>query len=133
MLAGFAADGSLVDPRFDDHFRNPRNSGDLPEADARAEVENPVCGDVLILAVALAGGRLDQVVWRVRGCSGAIAAASAMSELARGQTPAAARSLDRDAIDAALGGLPPLKRHGADLASDGLRAVLDRLASPEGA
>ena len=86
-----------MDPRFLDHFQRPRNVGE---------------------AVA-------EVAYRVQGCSGAIAAASALSELARGQTLQAARGLDRDAVSAALGELPTLKRHGADLAADGLQAALD--------
>lgn len=112
-----------MDP-FTDHFEAPRNVGDLARADARAAVDNPVCGDRLTLALRLEAGRVVEVAWRVLGCSGAIAAASAMSELVKGRDLAAAAAVDRDAIDRALGGLPALKRHGADLAADGLRAAL---------
>lgn len=113
-----------MDSRFLDHFKAPRNAGDLPDATARVEVENPVCGDRLTVAVRVEGDVLAAVAWRAQGCAGAIAAASAMSELARGRPLADAAGVDRDAIDAALGGLPALKRHGADLAADGLRAAL---------
>jgi NifU-like protein involved in Fe-S cluster formation len=115
-----------VDP-FTDHFQAPRNVGDLARPDARVEVENPVCGDRLTLGLRLEGGRVAEVAWRVLGCSGAIAAASAMSELVRGQELAAAAIIDKTAIDRALGGLPALKRHGADLAAEGLAAALRAL------
>jgi nitrogen fixation NifU-like protein len=114
-----------MDPRFLDHFQNPRNVGRLEDPNGTAQVDNPVCGDELQLDLELEGERVTRVAWKVRGCSGAIAAASAMSELVQGRTVAEAAAVDRDAIEAALGGLPALKRHGADLAADGLRAALD--------
>ncbi|MBX3465588.1 MAG: iron-sulfur cluster assembly scaffold protein [Planctomycetes bacterium] len=120
-----------MDP-FTDHFQSPRNVGDLARPDARVEVDNPVCGDRLTLALRVEGGRVVEVAWRVLGCSGAIAAASAMSEQVKGRDLAAAGAVDRDAIDRALGGLPALKRHGADLAAQGLRAALAALETHGG-
>lgn len=114
-----------MDPRFLDHFQNPRNVGELGDPDGSAAVENPVCGDRIQLQLRLDGDAVAAVAYRVQGCSGAIAAASAVSELATGAPLAQARALDRDAVSAALGGLPTLKRHGADLAADGLQAALD--------
>lgn len=116
-----------MDP-FTDHFKAPRNVGDLARPDARVDVDNPVCGDRLTLALRVEAGQVVEVAWRVLGCSGAIAAASAMSELVKGRAVAEA-AVDRDAIDRALGGLPALKRHGADLAADGLRAALAALTT----
>lgn len=112
-----------MDP-FTDHFKAPRNVGELARFDARVEVDNPVCGDRLTLQLRLEAGRVAEVAWRVLGCSGAIAAASAMSELVKGRDLVGAAAIDRDAIDGALGGLPALKRHGADLAADGLAKAL---------
>lgn len=114
-----------MDPRYLDHFEHPRNVGDLADPHGRATVENPVCGDVIQVAIRVAADRLSEVRVRVQGCSAAIAAASAMSELATGRSLVEVAAVDRDAIDAALGGLPALKRHGADLAADGLQAVLE--------
>lgn len=119
-----SAIASFVDPRFLDHFHQPRNVGDLDAPDVRVEGENPVCGDRLTLALELADGRIAAARYRVAGCSGAIAAASAMSELVQGAELTSAACVDRDAIDAALGGLPALKRHGADLAADTLKQAL---------
>ncbi len=113
-----------MDPRYLDHFNNPRNVGRLPNADGASETENPVCGDRLQLTVRLENGRISSIAYKVQGCSGAIASASAMTECVQGKQVADALQLDRDAISVALGGLPTLKRHGADLAIEGLRAVL---------
>jgi nitrogen fixation NifU-like protein len=108
-----------------DHFHHPRNVGDLASPGAtRVEVENPICGDRLTLTIRVEADRVAEVAWRVLGCSGAIAAASAMSELVKGRELRSAVAVDRDAVDRALGGLPALKRHGADLAADGLAAAL---------
>ncbi len=114
-----------MDPRFLDHFQSPRNVGVLADADGRAEVENPACGDILQLTLCLEGQVVDRIAYKVLGCSGSIAAASVMTELVQGKTIREARALDRDAIEAALGALPALKRHGADLAADALRAALE--------
>lgn len=116
-----------MDPRFLDHFQAPRGAGELPRPDARVQVSNPVCGDELTLDLALAEGRISGLAWRVRGCSGAIAAASALHERARGRTPGEAAAIDEAALEALLGPLPALKRHGLTLALDGLRAALARL------
>ncbi len=117
-----------MDP-FTDHFKAPRNVGDLARPDARVDVDNPVCGDRLTLALRVEAGAVAEVAWRVLGCSGAIAAASAMSELVKGRAVDEAAAVDREAIDRALGGLPALKRHGADLAAEGLRAALAALST----
>lgn len=124
ILRASSRAGVTVNPLFLDHFKNPRNVGDLEDAHGRAEAENPVCGDQIVVALRLEGGRVSAIAHRVRGCSGAIAAASIMSELACQAAPEALGAIDRDAIDGALGGLPTLKRHGADLAAEGLQAAL---------
>jgi nitrogen fixation NifU-like protein len=119
--------GGALDPRFLDHFQNPRNVGDLPSADVRVHVENPVCGDTLDLAIALEGDRVKAAKYRVLGCSGAIASASVATDRIVGQSLAEARALDARAIDAALGGLPQLKKHGADLAAEAIAAAVRKL------
>ncbi|MCA8925671.1 MAG: iron-sulfur cluster assembly scaffold protein [Planctomycetes bacterium] len=113
-----------MDPRFLDHFHAPRNVGDLDAHDVQVEGVNPVCGDRLTLSLKFSPEGVAVARYRVAGCSGAIAAASAMSELVTGADLAAARAVDREAIDAALGGLPALKRHGADLAAETLERAL---------
>lgn len=114
-----------MDPRYLDHFNSPRNVGRLPNPDGASETENPVCGDRIQLTVGLEDGQVSSIAYKVQGCSGAIASASAMTELVLGKQVTDALQLDRDAIAVALGGLPTLKRHGADLAIEGLRAALN--------
>ena len=113
-----------MDPRYLDHFNNPRNVGTLDEPHGASTTENPVCGDRIHMTVRLEDGRISSIAYRVQGCSGAIAAASVTTELVSGKTVSEALAVDRDVIAAALGGLPTLKRHGADLAAEGLRVVL---------
>ena len=113
-----------MDPRFLDHFQNPRNVGELQAPQGAAQIENPVCGDRLQVTLCLEGERVSALKYRVQGCSGSIAAASAMSVLVKGLLLAEASLLDREAIEERLGGLPPLKRHGADLAAAALREAI---------
>jgi nitrogen fixation NifU-like protein len=110
-----------------DHFRNPRNAGELPEADAVVEVSNPVCGDLLRLAARLKDGRVAETRFLCRGCTTAIACASQLTELLAGRTLEECQSLTPESIAEALGGLPPATFHGAQLAADALRALLQKL------
>jgi nitrogen fixation protein NifU and related proteins len=110
-----------------DHFRNPRNPGKLPGADAAVEVSNPVCGDILQLAVRLDGGRIVEARFLCRGCTTAIACASLLTEQLRGQTLAESRTTTPESLSQALGVLPPATFHGAQLAVDALHAVLQKL------
>jgi nitrogen fixation protein NifU and related proteins len=111
-----------------EHFQAPRNNGTIPDADAGATAENPVCGDRLQVWLKIHGDRVDDLRWQAEGCAPAIAAASAMSEMVRGLTLAEARGVDREAVTAALGGLPPGKAHAAQLAASALRQALDDFA-----
>jgi nitrogen fixation NifU-like protein len=112
-----------------DHFRNPRNSGELPEAHATVEVSNPVCGDILKLAVRLEGNRIAEARFLCRGCTTAIACASFLTERLRNRTVAETRALTPDTISEALGGLPAATFHGAQLAADALRAIQQKLST----
>ena len=112
-----------------DNFQSPRNVGEIPDADAEAEAENPVCGDRLHVWLRVDGDSVTEVRWRAEGCAPAIAATSAMSELVRGRTVTSARALDRQDIEEALGGLPARKAHAAALALAGLRQALDEYAN----
>jgi nitrogen fixation NifU-like protein len=110
-----------------DHFRNPRNAGDLPDATATVEVTNPVCGDVLRLAARLNGGRIVQARFKTQGCVVAIACSSVLTELLAGASAADAGRITAGAISEALGGLPPATVHGAQLCVDGVAALLRSL------
>jgi nitrogen fixation protein NifU and related proteins len=108
---------------FEDHFLHPRGQGDLADATHRGEATDPACGDWLALALCVEAGTVTQARFRVRGCSGAIAVGSALTTLLPGR-PARADTLPATALDAALGGVPHLKRHCLRLALAALAAAL---------
>jgi|SRR5207245_3130339 len=112
-----------------DHFQNPRNAGDLTDADAAAEIENPVCGDVLRLSLRVDAGRIGKVRFKAKGCVPAMACASALTELVIGKTLEEARCLRREEVISAVDGLPQASTHAAQLALDTLSAALNRLRS----
>ncbi len=110
-----------------DHFKNPRNAGELESATAAVEVSNPVCGDIMRLAARVAGGRIEDVRFKTRGCVTAIACSSLLTELIRGKTLDQVRRITPAQISDALGGLPPATSHGSQLACDALEALLAAL------
>ncbi len=110
-----------------DHFQNPRNPGDVPDADATAEIENPACGDVLRLTLKIKSGRVAEIRFKAKGCVPSMACASALTELVSGHTLDETRALKRDTVIAAVGGLPQASTHAAQLALDALQAALNQL------
>jgi nitrogen fixation protein NifU and related proteins len=112
-----------------DHFRNPRNAGELPGATATVEVSNPVCGDILKLFVKIVDGKMSEVRFLCRGCTTSIACASLLTEELRERTPSQARSITAETLSRSLGGLPPATFHGAQLAADAVNALLQKLPS----
>jgi nitrogen fixation protein NifU and related proteins len=112
-----------------DHFQNPRNAGELDGADAKVEVSNPVCGDVLQLAVRIEGERIAEARFLCRGCTTSIACASLLTEQLRHRTLAEARSLTAQSLSQSLGGLPPATFHGAELAADAVGTMLQNIAA----
>ena len=110
-----------------DHFQNPRNPGEVPDADVVAEIENPACGDVLRLTLKITSGRIAEIRFKAKGCVPSMACASALTELVAGKTLDESRALRRDTLIAAVGGLPQTSTHAAQLALDALSAVLRQL------
>lgn len=115
---------SMYSAQLLDHFQNPRNSGDVPDADATAEIENPACGDVLRLSLKITSGKIGEIRFKAKGCVASMACASALTELAAGKTVDEARALDRECLIAAVGGVPQASTHAAQLALDTLSAAL---------
>ena len=109
------------------HFGNPHNAGELPDATATAEVSNPVCGDVLRLSVRVESGRIAAVRFKTQGCVAAIAASSVLTDLLAGRTSAEARQITQQDISSELGGLPPASFHAAQLCVDGVAALMRKL------
>jgi nitrogen fixation protein NifU and related proteins len=108
-----------------EHFRNPHNAGDLPNSTATVEVTNPVCGDILRLAVRIEGNRIAAARFKTQGCVAAIASSSMLTDILTGKSPDEARRITADQISHALGGLPPATFHAAQLCIDAV-AVLAR-------
>jgi len=115
-----------------DHFRNPRNAGELENATASVEVSNPVCGDVLRLAVETRQGTIAKVRFLCRGCTTSIACASKLTELVNGAPVEALAGMSVDTLASSFGGLPPESLHGAHLAADAARALYARIGGPSG-
>jgi len=107
-----------------DHFEHPRNAGDLPAANAKVEVSNPVCGDILQLAAIFENGVIREVRFLCRGCTASIACASLLTESIRGRQPKELASVSPNSLATELGGLPPASFHAAQLAHDALQALL---------
>lgn len=110
-----------------DHFRNPRNAGKLVNATAEVQATNPVCGDILELAVRVENSAIAEARFLCRGCTASIACASFLTERLTGCAVVAARSITPETISEALGGLPPATFHGAQLATDALGLLLAKL------
>src|ERR1700730_2975135 len=126
---GFAILATMFSEAVLEHFRNPRNAGELADATATVEVNNPVCGDILKLAVRIVGGRIEEVRFLCRGCTTSIACASILTEQLRDRALANARDITAQSLSEALGGLPPATFHGAQLAADALSALLQRVGA----
>ena len=111
-----------------DHFQNPRNAGELPDADAVVEVRNPVCGDVLQLAAAVENNKIRVLRFLCRGCTTAIACASFLTEQLQGREVLLLREIKAQNLALALGGLPEASFHAAQLAEDAAAALLAALS-----
>lgn len=111
-----------------DHFKNPRNAGEVAGATASVEVTNPVCGDILRLSVRVEDGCIAEARFKAQGCVTAIACSSWLAEWMEGRTLGELSQLSAQQISEALGGLPPATVHGSQLAHDALEALLGQLA-----
>lgn len=115
-----------------DHFMNPRNVGEIEEADGIGEVGNPLCGDMMTFFIKVDDGRLADVKFKTFGCGAAIAVSSMVSEMARGKTLEEAFKITREDVAESLGGLPQEKMHCSNLGADALhKAIGDYLGKRE--
>jgi nitrogen fixation NifU-like protein len=116
-----------------DHFRNPRNMGEIPDADGIGTVGNPVCGDLMTIYIKVKDNRLENVKFKTFGCGAAIATSSMITEIAKGKTLDEAMKITRGDVADNLGGLPPVKMHCSNLAADGLHAAIQDYLKKKGA
>lgn len=110
--------------KFKDHLAHPRNAGELPEANAVADEQNPVCGDRLRLALVIKDERIETARYLAYGCPPTLVCGSILTELITGKTTSEAKQLTRADILDAIGGLPSRKHHAAALAIETLNSAL---------
>ena len=115
-----------------EHFRNPRNMGEIKKADGIGEVGNPICGDILKIYIKVGKKEGKEIIEDIKfltmGCAAAIATSSMITELAKGKTLEEAMKITRDDVADALEGLPPIKMHCSNLAANALdEAIYDYL------
>lgn len=107
-----------------EHFANPHNVGEIPNADGIGKVGNPQCGDVMWLYIKVKDNIITDIKFKTFGCGAAIATSSMITELARGKTLEEAKNISRQDVADSLDGLPPTKMHCSNLASDALREAI---------
>ena len=107
-----------------DHFRNPRNVGEIEDADGVGSVGNPVCGDMMSIYIKVKDDKIEDIKFKTFGCGAAIATTSMTTELAKGKTLDEAMTITRQDVADELGGLPPVKMHCSNLAADALHEAI---------
>ena len=117
---------SMYSEKVMEHFNNPRNVGEIENADGIGEVGNPMCGDMMTFFIRVdEDGHLSDIKFKTFGCGAAIAVSSMVSEMARGKTVDDALAISRDDVARELGGLPDLKMHCSNLGADALRKAIE--------
>jgi nitrogen fixation NifU-like protein len=108
-----------------DHFMNPRNMGDLKDADGVGEVGAAACGDIMKISLKIKDGKIEDARFKTFGCGSAIASSSMATELIKGRTVEEVMNFSNQEVVDALGGLPPVKIHCSVLAEEALKAALE--------
>ena len=115
-----------------EHFSNPRNVGEIADADGIGEEGNPTCGDIMRIYIKVKDGRLADVKFKTFGCGAAIATSSMVTEMVMGKTLDEAMEISNKAVAEALGGLPAVKMHCSNLAADALHKAIEDFRSKSG-
>ncbi len=108
-----------------DHFKNPRNVGEIENADGIGEVGNPTCGDIMKIYIKVKENRIEDIKFKTFGCGAAIATSSMVTEMVKGKTLEEAMVITNKQVAEALDGLPPIKMHCSNLAADALHAAIE--------
>ncbi len=116
---------TLYNPTVMEHFMNPRNMGDLKDADGVGEVGAAACGDIMKISLKIKDGKIEDARFKTFGCGSAIASSSMATELIKGRTIDEALKFSNQEVVDALGGLPPVKIHCSVLAEEALKAALE--------
>ena len=115
-----------------EYFMNPRNVGEIEDADGVGEVGNPVCGDMMTFYIKVKGNRLEDVKYQTFGCGAAIAVSSMVSEMAKGKTLEEALAITPSLVAKELEGLPKQKFHCSNLGAQALRKAIQDYAKKQG-
>lgn len=107
-----------------DHFFNPRNVGEIKDADGVGTVGNPICGDVMTIYIKVKDEIIIDIKFKTFGCAAAIATSSILTGMAKGKMLDEALKITRDDVANELGGLPAIKLHCSNLAADALREAI---------
>ena len=108
-----------------EHFKNPKNVGEIPDANGIGNVGNAVCGDIMKLYIKVEDNIIVDAKFKTYGCGAAIATSSMVTEIVKGKTVDEALKISNKAVAEALGGLPPIKMHCSVLAEQALRSAID--------
>jgi len=108
-----------------DHFTNPRNVGEIENADGVGEVGNPTCGDTMRISIVVEDNIIKDVKFKTFGCGAAIATSSMVTEMVKGKTIDEALQITNKQVAEELGGLPPAKMHCSNLAADALHKAIE--------
>ncbi len=119
----------LYSEKLIEHFQNPKNAGEIKDADVRVTVGNPVCGDVMTFTMKVRREKdkeiIEDIKFKTFGCAAAIASSDILAELAKGKTIEEAKMLSYKDIVRELGGLPPVKVHCTQMAVEGLKKLIE--------
>ncbi|HYA31858.1 MAG TPA: Fe-S cluster assembly scaffold protein NifU [Thermodesulfovibrionales bacterium] len=116
-----------------DHFTNPRNVGEIPDADGVGTEGNPTCGDVMKISIKVENGTIVDAKFKTFGCGAAIAVSSMVTEMVKGKTLDEALRISKEAVAHELGGLPPQKMHCSNLGADALKKAIEDYKSKHAA
>ena len=113
-----------------DHFRNPRNMGEMKDADSVGEKGNPICGDIMYIYIKVEERDGEEIIadisFQTFGCAAAIATSSIITELTKGKTLDEAMKITNNDVAISLDGLPPIKMHCSNLAADALQDAIKK-------
>lgn len=108
-----------------DHFSNPRNVGEIPDASGVGRVGNPVCGDIMKIFIKVKDNIIEDIKFKTFGCGAAIATSSMVTEMVKGKSIDEALKVNNKQVAEAFGGLPPVKMHCSNLAADALHEAIN--------
>jgi len=120
---------SLYNEKVMEHFKNPRNVGEMEDPDGVGRVGDPICGDVMELYIKVKDGVIVDAKFKTFGCAAAIATSSIVTEMVKGKSVEEALEISNKAVVEALDGLPPAKVHCSVLAEDALKAAIENYLS----